>query len=420
MTHCPGLMILISSILVSTASAAQRDWTQWRGAQRDGKSPEKGLVQTIPEAGLPLLWKSEGFGRGYSSVTITDGRIFTLGRIDDKECLIAANAEDGTILWATPFGDGDHCNGTPTVDGDVVYAIGLKGDLICARVATGEAVWTKTFAGDFGGKMMSGWGYSESPLVDGDRLIVTPGAKDAIIVALDKRTGDEIWRATEPDYSQKGNDGAGYSSVVISKGAGVKQYVQLTGRGVMGVRAKDGKFLWGYDAVANGTANISTPLVHGDYVFASTGYGTGAALLKLSRDGDGVKASEEYFLNAKDFQNHHGGMILHRGHIYAGTKHNKGFPTCLNMKTGKVVWGGDIRGPGEGSAAVLFADNNLVFRYQNGIVALIKATPDAYELLGSFTPAHQEGKSWSHPVILDGRLYLREQATLMCYDMRAK
>jgi outer membrane protein assembly factor BamB len=420
MTHFSGLMILISSMLVSPASAAQRDWAQWRGAQRDGKSTEKGLVQKIPDAGLPLLWKSEGFGRGYSSVSIADGRIFTLGRIGEKECLIAANAKDGTIQWTTPFGEGKHCNGTPTVDGDVLYAISLKGDLICARVATGVAVWTKTFAGDFGGKMMSGWGYSESPLVDGDRLIVTPGAKDAIIVALDKRTGEEIWRTTEPDYSQKGKDGAGYSSVVISKGAGVKQYVQLTGRGVMGVRAEDGKFLWGYDAVANGTANISTPLVHGDYVFASTGYGTGAALLKLSRDGNGVKASEEYFLKAKQFQNHHGGMILHRGHIYAGTKHNEGFPTCLNLKTGKVVWGGDFRGAGEGSAAVLFADNNLVFRYQNGVVALIKATPDAYELLGSFTPAHQEGKSWSHPVILDGRLYLREQGTLMCYDMRAK
>ncbi len=183
------------------------------------------------------------------------------------------------------------------------------------------------------------------------------------------------------------------------------------------MRASDGEFLWGYDRVANGTANISTPLIDGDYVFASTGYGTGAALLKLSRKKGSVVADEQYFLNAKQFQNHHGGMILHEGHIYAGTKHNKGFPTCLNMQSGEIIWGGDFRGPGTGSAALTYVDGKLIFRYQNGTVALIDASPKGYELRGSFMPAFQEDKSWAHPVISDGKLYLREQDVMMCYDV---
>ncbi len=265
---------------------------------------------------------------------------------------------------------------------------------------------------------MSGWGYSESPLIDGDRLICSPGGKDAMIVALDKKTGNEIWACEVDDLGEKGKDGAGYSTVVISEAAGIKQYVQLTGRGLIGVRAKDGKLLWNYNRVANGTANIPTPIVSGDHVFASTGYGTGAFILKLSKRGaTGVKAEEEYFLESNTLQNHHGGMIRIGDHLYTGHKHNEGFPICVEISSGDVLWGGDERGPGSGSAAITAVDGHLIFRYQNGIVALIEATPDEYRLKASFKPVHQEKESWAHPVVANGRLLLREQDKLMCYDL---
>ncbi len=414
------LLIIIACVMIVAHPLGATDWTQWRGPLRDGKSDETGLLKDWSQNAPKLLWQVEGMGSGYSSVAVADGRIFTLGRRGDDESLIAVSTRDGSSLWTLPFGTGDHSNGTPTVDGQYVYAIGLKGDLVCADVESGEKIWSKNFKRDFGGKMMSGWGYSESPLIDGDRLICTPGGNSAVLVALDKKTGDEVWRAKMSESGDRGQSGSGYSSIVISHGANVKQYIQLTGRGLISVRASDGKVLWGYNAIANGTANISTPIVSGDHVFCSTGYGTGAALLKLTANGDGVQAEEVYFLPAGTFQNHHGGLIHLGDYIYAGHKHNQGFPICLEMMTGEIVWGGDQRGPGSGSAAITYADGHLIFRYQDGRLALIEATSDEYRLKGSFMPAYQQGKSWSHPVIANGKLYLREQDKLMCYDVAAR
>lgn len=408
---------LLLTFTLPSLLLAEPDWHQWRGPQRDGKSTETGLSHDWSVAAPRLVWQTKGLGRGYSSIAIAEGRIFTLGSLAGKEHLIARNLADGEQLWATPFGSGNHSNGTPTVDEDRVYAVGLKGDLICADVATGQEIWRKSFEKDFGGKMMSGWGYSESPLIDGDRLICTPGAGDAVMVALDKHTGETIWKAKAAEGSQ-GKDGAGYSSIVVSDAGGERQYVQLTGRGVIGVRASDGELLWQYNEIANDVANIPTPIVWDDYVFCSTGYGTGAALLKLQRKGNQISADEVYFLDASTFQNHHGGMIRVGDHLYAGHKHNQGFPICLNLATGDVVWGGNKRGPGSGSAAIVYADDHLIYRYQNGVVALIEATPNEYRLKGEFKPVFQEDNSWAHPVIYDGKLYLREQDQLMCYDIK--
>ncbi|MCH2128272.1 MAG: PQQ-like beta-propeller repeat protein [Pirellulaceae bacterium] len=406
------------TIFLATAAGGQQDWPQWRGPQRDGTSDETGIVDAFAESGPSLLWQAEGLGKGYSSIVIAARRIFTLGRRGEAEQLIALDAGNGQEIWSVDIGTGDHSNGTPTVDGNRVYAIGLKGDLICADVRSGKILWKKNFGDDFGGQMMSGWGFSESPLIDGNKLICTPGAQQAMLVALDKRSGKEIWRAAEPEFGERGANGAGYSSVVISHGAGVKQYIQLTGRGLIGVRAHDGEFLWGYNDVANSTANISTPIVSGNHVFCSTGYGTGAALLKLVPDGQEVLAEEVYFLKPKTFQNHHGGMILVDDHIYAGAQHNEGFPICIELATGDIAWGGKERGPGSGSAAITYVDNKLIFRYQDGVVAFIDATDKGYRLLGSFMPEYQEDKSWAHPVVLNGCLYLREQDRIMCYNVR--
>ncbi len=404
---------------------AAADWPSWRGPKRDALSPDTGLLKSWKPGGPPLAFKATGLGTGYSSVSVAGGRIYTLGDKDGTQHLFALDAKDGKTLWTAKVGapwvdQFAGPRGTPTVDGDSVYAIGTEGDLVCVDAATGKDRWRKSLEKDFGGQVMSIWKYSESPLVDGDRVIVTPGSRNALLVALDKRTGKEIWRTREvPDLGPKGKDGAGYSSVVISNAAGIKQYVQLTGRGLVGVRADDGRLLWSYNPVANDVANISTPVIKDDYVFASTGYQTGSVLLKLVRDeAGGVAAKEVYFLDSKVFQNHHGGFVLVGDHIYGGHGHNKGFPICVELATGKVVWGGETRNTGTGSAAVVYADGNLYFRYQNGVMVLIEATPAGYSEKGTFTIPDVAGPSWPHPVVVGGRLYLREQDNLFVYDVK--
>lgn len=413
-TAAPGT----AAVSPAVEEAKRGNWSRWRGPTGDGLSAETGLLKTWPEDGPPLLWKSKGFGGGYASVAIANGRIFTMGKKDGQNCIVAAKLDDGTVLWTTPIGGGNDPNCTPTVDGNMVYALGLDGDLACVEAATGKPVWRVNYGKDLGGKMMSGWGYSESPLIDGNLVICTPGGDKALLAALNKKTGKLAW--TTPvtgSLGDKGGDGAGYASIVISNAAGVKQYVTLVGRGVIGVNAKTGQLLWHYGGVANGTANCSTPLVSGDYVFASSGYGTGSALLKISRKGNQLVADEQYFLDADKMQNHHGGMILKDGFVYCGHGHNNGFPLCIDMQTGEEKWRPG-RGAGAESAAVAYADGQLYFRYQDGTMALIEATPEKYILNGKFKIAINNGASWPHPVIAGGKLYLRDQDEMVCYDLR--
>lgn len=409
-----GLMLM-----AGVAVAAGPDWPQWRGPKRDAVAPDKGLLKSWSDQGPPLAWKTSGLGSGFASLTISQGKIFTMGKRKNEELLIALSATDGKELWSLKVNTkgADEPSSTPTVDGDRVYAVGAQGDLVCATTS-GKELWRKNFVSDFGGSVPT-WKYCESPLVDGERLICSPGSRDAALVALNKMTGAVIWKTAVPSG---GGSGSGYSSVVISNGAGVKQYVQLMGAGTgcIGVDAANGKLLWKYERVGNGTASIPTPIIDGDFVFCSSGYGTGAALLQLASDGTGVKATEVYFLSGNEFQNHHGGMIHVGPYIFSGHGHNQGFPICLEMKTGKIVWGGKQRGPGTGSAAVVYADGKLYFRYQDGMMALIDASSTGYQVDGSFKIPEVARESWSHPVVTDGKLYLREQNNLFVYDIRSK
>lgn len=405
---------------LAAPAADEFDWPRWRGAALDGRSTERGLLASWPDQGPPLVWQVEGLGTGFASVSVANGKIYTMGRLNGIEHLMALDEATGARVWSTPIGPGSTergSNGTPTVDGEFVYALSIEGDLICVRAENGQPIWSKNFARDFGGRMMSGWGFSESPLVDGPLVICTPGGPQAVMAALDKRTGKTVWTTAMPYGGSHGQDGAGYSSIVISHAGGVKQYVQLVGRGLIGVQASNGQLLWRYDRIANGTANIPTPIVFGDYVFTSTGYGTGSALLRIVRGGRQVQVQEQYFLSADQLQNHHGGMILVDGYLYCGHGHNNGFPVCFDIRTGKRVWG-DQRGPGSNSAAIAYADGQLYFRYENGVMALIQATPQGYRLNGSFRLPSVRAQSWPQPVIANGRLYLRDQEVLMCYDVR--
>jgi outer membrane protein assembly factor BamB len=414
--------LAIASAVV--AGGASPDWPQWRGPNRDNLSQDTGLLKQWDSDGPALAWRVSGIGAGFSSVSVANGKLYTMGDLGSDQFVLALSAEGGKPIWKAKVGPAwdDGMPGprsTPTVAGGAVYALGTEGDLVCLDAATGRERWRRSLPRDFGGRMMSGWKFSESPLVDGDRVIVTPGARRAALVALEAGTGREIWRTTIPDLGPNGNDGAAYSSIVISNGGGVKQYVQLVGRGLIGVRATDGQFLWRYNRIANDVANISTPVVSGDFVFAATGYQAGSALVRLTGTGQGtVKANEVYYLEGRTFQNHHGGFVLVGNHIYGGHGHNRGFPICLELQSGTVKWGGDIRNEGSGSAAVTYADGHLYFRYQNGVVLLIEASPTGYKEKGSLKIPNVTKPSWPHPVVVNGKLYLREQDTLYVYDLR--
>ncbi|MHC4239953.1 MAG: PQQ-binding-like beta-propeller repeat protein, partial [Planctomycetota bacterium] len=407
-------------VLIGASVGIGRDWPNFRGPNWDGKSTETGLLKSWPEQGPPLAWKVEGLGKGFSSVAITGGRIFTMGDRQDQQWVIALDLATRKESWAASVGKpwktgkgGPRC--TPTVDGDLLYAIGTHGNLVCLETATGKERWRKSLPDDFGGKMMSKWGFSESPLVDGNKVLCTPGGKDAGIVALNKKTGQTIWKCAIPDIGSRGKDGAGYSSVVAAEIGGVRQYIQMMGRGVVSVAADDGKFLWGYNKVANDVANITMVVVDGDYVFCTTSYKTGSALLKISRSDKGFEAKEIYFLTPDQFENHHGGVIFLDGYLYGGDGQNKGTPVCLEMKTGKIMWKEEPIG--KRSAALVYADGHVYWRYEKGLMALVEANPREFKVKGTFDIPSKTGPNWPHPVILDGKLYLRENDVLLCYDI---
>ena len=422
----PPLWIGLSLVFM-TPNAFSADWPQWRGPDREGKAIEPNLELDWSKSPPKHLWTIDGMGRGYASVSIVDQRLYTTGNLPEGQATICVDLKSQQRLWATPLTQGAPQHGyegsrcTPTIDGDRSYVVTSDGQIACLQTSDGEIVWRRNFE-EYGQKKTPHWGFSESPLVDGDWVLCTPGNKDAMVVALNKLTGEDVWTTSTAgtEWGQNGQDGAGYSSIVISHGAGVKQYVQLVGRGVMGVRASDGKLLWTYNRVANGTANIPTPICYDDHVFASTGYGAGAVLLKLKKESDSVAASEVYFLDGTKFQNHHGGMIRDGEYIYTGHRHGQGDPTCLHLPTGEITWRGRTRNldpPVSGSAAITYVNGKILFRYQNGTIALIDASPAGFEVRGEFVPEYQEGESWSHPVVVDGKLYLREQDKLMCYEL---
>ena len=422
-----GLVLCLIGLSCYSVAKAE-DWSQWRGPNRDGLCTETGLLKSWPEGGPKLLWELTGLGTGYSSVTIINGKLYTMGDRSIKESaenaqyVIAYDLRTRKELWAAKVGpshkDGPRC--TPTVDDDYVFAIGTDGDLVCVDAADGKILWRKHLQRDLSGGNNPKWKFSESPLIDGEKLLCTPGGRDAVMVALNKKTGVLIWKCSMPDIGPKGKDEAGYSSIVVAEIGGVRQYIQLTNKGLIGVAAKDGRFLWGYNKIANRTASVPTPVIHGEYIFCSTSYKTGSVLLKLIANNSNFNIEEIYFLDYDIFQNHHGGFVKYGDYIYGGHDQNKGKPTCIEMKTGKVMW--QAEQPGGGSAAILYADGHLYFRYQDDVIALIEANPQKYNLKSMFKLPKRDGMSgqgWSHPVICDGKLYLRHADVLFCYDIKA-
>ncbi|HVX14158.1 MAG TPA: PQQ-binding-like beta-propeller repeat protein [Pirellulales bacterium] len=400
----------------------EHDWPTFRGADRTAVSPDTGLLQAWPEGGPRVVYDIKGPGRGYSSVVVAGDRIYTLGDnlsiADDKdEYLMAFSRDEGKPLWklktGAPWNQGQESwqssRATPTVAGDLIYAVTAEGELVCAEAATGGERWRTNLKSKFGGNKGDGWGYSESVLIDGDRLICTPGGEKATMVALDKKTGEPIWQTSRP-----GDRGAGHASAVISHIGSTKVYVQVTASGPMGVRADDGKLLWTYD-IDRTTAVIPTPIVRDDLVFFTAGYGRGGALLKqVPASSDEIKIEEVYPLK-KELGSKHGGVVLVGDYVYGGMEDSNAI-FCADLMTGEIKW--KARGSGQGSAATVAADGCLYIHYANGTMSLVKASPEKYEELGSFlVPDVGQRPSWAHPVIAGGRLYLREQDRIICYDL---
>ncbi len=421
------LCLCISAVPVTQSAytaASSSDWPQWRGPARDGLSKENGLLKQWPAGGPKLLWQVNDIGDGYSTPAVVGKRIYLMSnRGMDNEFVQALSTQNGKPVWTTRVGNVGNPNqnppypkarSTPTVDGNFIYALGSDGDLVCLEAKNGKIRWQKNLRKDFGGQPGE-WAYAESPLVDGDVVVVTPGGKDATIVALNKKTGNTIWKSAVPD-----GDNAAYASAIVVNGGGRKQYVQSLTKGFVGVDAKTGQFLWRYKEVAKGPAQYFTPVARGDYVYGGA-LGVGGGLVRLKPDTAGVATEQVYFI--RGLPNGIGGAVLVGDHLY-GTEVGQNL-VAAEFTTGKVKW----QDKSFGWASVAYADGHLYLHGINGDVALVEASPDAYRERGRFTPPAQPKKkqvgpypegAFAYPVIAGGRLYIRDLGTLWAYDIKQK
>jgi outer membrane protein assembly factor BamB len=402
---------LLAGAFPSYSSAQNFDWPQWRGPNRDDVSKETGLLKQWPAEGPKKVWMSDVGGLGYAGFSVVKGKLFTMGARDQTEFLIALDANTGKELWATPIGGrlankwGDGPRGTPTVDGDRVYTLGGDGTLICANVADGKSLWKVTMA-SLGGKVPN-WGYTESVLVDGNKVLCTPGGPQGTVAALDKNSGKVIWQSAE------WTEGAQYSSIIIADHNGKRQYIQLVMNTLAGLDAATGKVLW-RSPWAGRTAVIPTPIFKNGHVYITTGYGVGSKLVKVAA---GNMVSDVY--ENKVMKNHHGGVILIGDHLY-GYSDGPGW-ICQNFMTGEEVWANKSLGKG----AIAYADGMFYCLDEgSGAVALVEASPKGWNEKGRFklepqtTQRSPSGRIWTHPVISNGKLYLRDQELIFCFNVK--
>jgi outer membrane protein assembly factor BamB len=410
-------LLFVSAVLVSA-----NDWPQWRGPKRDGISQEKGLLKEWPKEGPKLVWQIDDLGDGYSTPSVVRGRLFVIANkgLDDEfvKCL---DAKSGEEIWSHRLGKVGNpqqqpsypaARSTPTVDGDVLYALGSDGDLACLETASGKPRWQKNIRQDFSGKPGI-WAYSESPLIDGDVLVCTPGGSTATMAALNKTTGDVIWTAALSEA-----DEAAYASPILVENGGVRQYVQLLQKGLVGLDAKTGDLLWRYGKpVSPFNANIPTPVASEGYIYVASA-GKGAGAVKLTKTDDGGFNPEEVYFAAK-LPTAIGGAVKVGDFLYSTTAQAM---LCVEFSTGDVKW----QERALGAASLCYADDRLYLHGENGEVALVEPSPESYREKGRFTPPGQPsepkgmGKAWSYPVVADGRLYIRDRDMLWAFEVKGK
>jgi len=401
----------------SALADVPKDWPSFNGPARDNISKETGLLKEWPKEGPPLAWKAKGIGDGHSSVSVAGGKIFAAGREGDSTFVFALNEADGKPLWKTAAGGlvnqgdgtgGKGPRGTPTVDGDNVYMISAASDVYCLAAGDGKEIWHKNLNKDFGGQMMSGWGNSESVLVDGQNVICTPGGKKGTLLALDKKTGNPVWQTKQI------TDKAGYASPLATDIGGVHQIILFTDANLAGIDAKDGNVLWQIKRPGK-TAVIPTPIVKDNFIYVTSGYGVGCDLFKVNYEA-GKFSVEAIYNKNQNMVDHTGGVIGLDGNIY-GHSDTKGW-ICQDMMSGDVKWA-DKSLPGKGTIA--YADGHFYCRSDKGPIALIEATPTGWKQSGRFDQPERSGKTaWPHLVIANGKLYVRDMDNLFCYDIKAK
>lgn len=428
---------LSALLLVCTSLAHADDWPQFRGPDRTGISKETGLLKSWPKDGPPLVWSFKEAGLGFSSCAIVDGALYTLGTRGEDEVVLALDAKSGKELWTAKIGPiftfsgntwGDGPRSTPTVDGSVLYALGGQGELLCLDISQkGKEVWRKNLIKDFGGEMMTEWGYSESPLVDGDKLICTPGGPRGTLACLDKKTGALVWQSK--DLTHK----APYSAPIVTQIHGQKVYIQNsyvdenTGGFNNGFDAKTGKLLWSYSIFKHHSYAIApTPIVKDNLVYVTSGYGGGCHLLEVDPE---FKVKDLYSKKAqKAVKNTHGGVVLIDGHIYGHTEPKAW--VCQEMKSGAIAWFERDKFPCS-SGTLIAAEGKLYLYTDEGEVALVEADPKAFNEISSFKipelskypqmrGTSRSSRVWNHPVIANGFLFLRDNELIFCYDIRAK
>lgn len=385
--------------------SAAGDWPQWRGPRRDGVSLETGLLTDWPAEGLPVVWRTP-CGEGYSCVVVSGTRAFTLWKEKDEEVVVCLDAATGEELWRLtypaagkiPYGSAPRS--TPTIDGDRIYTVSAAGLLHCLNATTGEVVWQKDLLQEFGAENVN-WGTSFSPLVEGDLLLTQPGGPAGqSIAALNKHTGATVWSALD--------DTASYSSPIAVTMAGVRQLVFFTGEALVGLAPDDGTLYWRYPWPTHDRINVATPIAHGNYLFLSSGYQKGCALLKVLRDGDGLRVDCVYQTQA--MCNHFSTCVLYDEHLYGFT--DPGVLACMSFRSGAIQW--RERGYGRGSL-IAAAGHLIVLDERGGQLALVEATPQGHHRKG-VCPI-PERRCWTAPTLAHGRLYLRTEVEIICFDV---
>ena len=427
LTTFAALCLCFSAVAFTTTplmETSDSDWPQWRGPERNGNSHETGLLKQWPAAGPKLLWQVNDIGDGYSTPVVVGSRIYVMSnRGMENEFVQALSTKDGKVIWTTRVGNVGlpdqeppyaKARSTPTVDGNFIYALGSDGDIACLELKTGKLRWTKNIRTEFEGKPGT-WAYAESPLVDGDVVVVTPGGAQATMVALNKKTGALIWKSAIP-----GGDAAGYASAIVVQAAGRKQYVNLLSKGIVGVDAKTGQFLWRNSEAAKGPAQYFTPIARGEFVYGGA-LGVGGTMVRLKPEGNGVAAEQVYFI--RGLPNGIGGAVVVGDHIY-GTEAGQKLVSA-EFATGKVKWQAETIS----WSSIAAADGMLYLHGINGDLALVEATPEGYREKGRFTPPAQPQKkkvgqfpeaSFTYPVIANGTLYIRDLGTLWAWDIKGR
>ena len=436
------------SVAFACSLASAEDWPQWQGKNRDGLSGETGLLQEWPAEGPPLAWRVGDLGGGFSAPAIVGGRLYGMSNRGDDEVVWALSEKDGSEIWSSRLGPAfegqsrpqasEGPGATPTFDDGRLYVVGSAGNIACLSAKDGAIVWQKSFVDDFGGTSPA-WAYRESPLIDGDKVIGTPGSNSAMMVALDKRTGETIWQTQMPEQAEaedtggrrrRGGSGAAYSSAIAIDFEGQRQYVQFTAKALIGVAASDGRLLWQWDRPASGFGiNVTTPYYQDGLVFASSAYNNGGGVAKLTRGADGQISAEEVWFS-RNIQNHHGGVAVIDNVPSMEETAETGPATssawiservmCSGMRAipindacGKVPW-----------LSRMAASTTAMTPKPRGAedeMILIKPSPEEYIEVGRFPVPDPSGvHSWAHPVIANGKLYVRDQGDLFCYDIKQR